>query len=160
MRSYTLHPPRDAIPGEPAALERATIVRDGFVWPAFLFPVLWFLWHRLWLAALIVLAALAVLTAAGLALELRPGAATLAVLLYALLVGLEASSLRRWTYARRGRPAVDVVTAGSRREAEEKLVARWVAGIAAPPAAVHPGTPRGFAPAAEPVIGLFPERGR
>lgn len=156
-RSYTLHLPRNAVPGEPAALERASVVRDGFVWPAFLFTVLWFLWHRLWIAALIVAVAIAAVVGAGVALDLRPGPAALVSLLLSLLVALEASSLRRWTYARRGRPAADVVSAGSSAEAEEKFVARLAAGISAPaPALVRQPY------AAAPVIGLFPdpERGR
>jgi len=56
MRSYTLHLPIDARPGESIGLDRAVLVPDGFAWPAFAFGVLWFLFHRLWIAALIVLA--------------------------------------------------------------------------------------------------------
>jgi hypothetical protein len=156
IRSYTLHLPRHAVPGEPAAIERATIVRDGFVWPAFLFTVFWFLWHRLWLAALLVVVALAALVGAGVALNLRPGYAALASLLFSALLGLEASSLRRWTYARAGRPAADVVSAGSLAEAEQKFVARLAAGIAAPVPSALGRQPFSSAP----VIGLFPEAER
>ena len=45
MRYYTVHAP----PDEPAAPERFVFVKDGFSWPALFFPVLWILWHRLWL---------------------------------------------------------------------------------------------------------------
>ena len=158
MRSYTLHLPRHAVPDEPAAIEAATIVRDGFVWPAFLFTVLWFLWHRLWIAALIVAAALAVLVGTGVALNLRPGYAALAALLFSVLLGMEGSTLRRWTYARRGRGTTDVVTAGSLAEAEAKFVARLAAGVSAS----APVPLRRQPVSAAPVIGLFPqaERGR
>ncbi len=44
------------------------IVPDGFSWPAFAYTVLWFLFHRLWVAALIVLAGLAAVAFAGYAL--------------------------------------------------------------------------------------------
>ena len=37
---------------DPAALDRAEVVRDGFSWGACLVPGLWFLWHRHWLPAL------------------------------------------------------------------------------------------------------------
>lgn len=160
MRSYTLHLPRNALPGEPAAIEHATLVRDGFSWTAFLFAPLWFFWHRLWVAGLLVLLGLAALVAAGFALNLRPGLAAVVAILGLALVGLEAASLRSWTLRRRGQPAADVVTARSRLEAESKLVARFADRAAAPsvdraPAAYRP-------PAAVPVIGLFPEaeRGR
>ena len=40
-------------------LDRATrdelIVRDGFHWLGFFLPLLWFLWHRLWIEAAVVL---------------------------------------------------------------------------------------------------------
>ena len=36
-----------------ASLERATIIKDGFSWPAFIFAQLWLIYHRLWLALLI-----------------------------------------------------------------------------------------------------------
>lgn len=35
-------------PGEPAAAENATFIRDGFRWTAFFFPALWLLVHRMW----------------------------------------------------------------------------------------------------------------
>ena len=35
------------------ALERATIIEDGFSWLAFIFAQLWLIYHRLWLALLI-----------------------------------------------------------------------------------------------------------
>ena len=56
-------------PGEPAGTEKATFVRDGFRWTAFLFPALWLLAHRLWLWAAIALA----LQAAATVLMASPG---------------------------------------------------------------------------------------
>ena len=126
MRTFTLHVPEGAVRGDAAALDRAQIVRDGFSGAAFAFTVLWFVRHRLWLAAILVLAGLAALSLAGHALGLSPGAGFLVTLLAGLLVGLEASSLRRWTYGRHGLPARDAVLAGSLEEAELKLAARWL----------------------------------
>ena len=116
MRTYTLHVPEGSVRGDASALERAELVRDGFSWSAFAFTVLWFLRHRLWLAALIVLLGLVGLALAGRALGLSPFAALLVTGLASLLIGMEASSLRRWTYGRRGRPARDQSAAGKPRE--------------------------------------------
>jgi hypothetical protein len=156
VQSYTLHLDEAALPGDPAALERAVLVRDGFSWGAFVFSFLWFFAHRLWLAGLGVLAL--VIAAVGLlaALKVSGGAAFLVQLLLATLIGLEASSLRRWTYARGGRPAVDVVTARTEEEAEGKLIARWLArdeaaGRERPASFITPAT------GPLPVLGLFPE---
>jgi len=79
-------------------------------------------------------------------------------LLLMLLIGLEASSLRRWTLGRQGRPAVDAVVAADRDEAEMKSFRRWVARGAGPvPSAPPPAPPRRGSDA---VIGLFPEAER
>ena len=153
MRSYTLHLPTEARPGEAIGLDRAVLVPDGFSWAACAYTVLWFLFHLLWVAALIVLVALVALAGAGIALGLSTGAGLIASLLAAWLIGLEASSLRRWTLARRGWPARDAVTAASREEAESRALNRWLGASAGTPRSPFPSGP---SRRSEPVIGLFP----
>ena len=160
MQTYTFHLPRDARPGDADALEEAALVKDGFSWGAFFFTALWFFWHRLWLVGLAVL-----VTVVGFAVLLRlfgvaPAAAVFAEFLLALLIGLEANALRRWTYARHGREAADAVTARSHAEAELKAVARALAAPARSASAAAAVPASAYRP--EPVIGLFPdpERGR
>ncbi|MFD1329843.1 DUF2628 domain-containing protein [Mycoplana ramosa] len=90
-------------PGEPAAAENATFIRDGFRWTAFFFPALWLLVHRLWLWGAIAL----VLQFAAMALSASPefGAAGLALAIsVSLLTALEgpqalakAREARDWT---------------------------------------------------------------
>jgi hypothetical protein len=163
MKTYTLHVSRDAHPGDAEALDRATLVQDGFSWGAFVFTVLWFLAHRLWIAALGVLVLMVAFNAALQALDVRPLAAFLAQALLSLLIGLEANSLRRWTLARRGRPAVDVVAAADQEEAETKAFARWLSRDTAlrPVASAAPlTTPVAPYRNPDPVIGFFPEAER
>src|SRR5690606_10319368 len=84
----------------PAAV-RTQLVPDRFVFVAFLAPVLWLLWHRLWLEAFVVLA---VSFALG-SLSMVPGQEGLAVvlgLLVALLIALEGGALRIAALRRRG----------------------------------------------------------
>lgn len=158
MRSYTLHLPGAARPGEAHDLDRAQLVPDGFSGAAFVFSVLWFLYHRLWIAAAIVLAGLCAVAGIGVALGLSPASGAAVTLLVSLLIGLEASTLRRWTLARRGRPARDAVVAGSADAAEAKALTRWLDPGRAP--ALRAATPfTGGSRAAEPVIGLFPAQG-
>lgn len=174
MNTYTLHLPVDARPGEAGALDQAVLVRDGFAWGAFLFTALWFFAQRLWLAGLLVLAAVVGLAALLAALGVGPGATFLAELLLGILIGLEANTLKRWTLRRR-KPAVDVVAAASRDEAEVKSFGRWLARAATPPMPAMPtarpapglspaqplaGLPQASVRRPEPVIGLFPEAER
>jgi hypothetical protein len=153
MAAYTLHLNQNARPGEPAALERAVVLRDGFSWWAMIFQPLWFLWHRLWLAALVVILALVALEVVCWLLRVTPLATSLAYFALALFFAHEANAIRAFTLARRGRPAVDTVIADDRDSAEARLFERWLARRQAPlgVAAAPMRTPHA------PVVGLFPE---
>jgi hypothetical protein len=163
--TYTLHVARHALPGDPDALDRASLVRDGFSWGAFLAPPVWFFWHRHWVAGIVALIVTFGFGAALRALGVSFGATLVAELLLQFLVGLEGSSIRRWLYARRGRPAVDLVQASTSAEAEVKSFGRWLSderGTSRYPApdAGYGRTgmaPFGFGRDPEPVIGLFPD---
>ncbi|HEY8565673.1 MAG TPA: DUF2628 domain-containing protein [Beijerinckiaceae bacterium] len=160
MKTYTLHLPADADLADPETLDEARLVRDGFSWTAAIFTFFWFFAQRLWLAGLGVLVTALALGALTRALGASPGAMAATQALFGLLVGLEASTLKRWTLERRGLPVVDVVSAANRDEAEAKSFARLLAGPApARPvaAAPLPLTPLGGYRTPEPILGLFPE---
>ena len=162
--TFTIHLPKDALPGDERALERAEIVRDGFSWGAFFVPALWFVWHRHWVVAILALIGTVGLSL-GLAALRLPGGAILAIeLLVHLFIGLEGSSIRRLAYRMRRRPTTGVVIASDEAEAETKSFSRWLApenaGVPAPPPPVT--APVRVAPLLrpggnEPVLGLFPD---
>lgn len=161
MTTFTLHLPRDARPGDPAALDESELVKDAFSWGAFFFTFLWFFVHRLWLAGFAVLVLVFAFGAVLALLDVHPLAATVAQLLLQALIGLEANSLRRCTLGRSGLLMVDAVAADDLDEAEAKAFARWLG--ARPPTQPRspaftpiPSTPR----RSEPVIGLFPDAER
>jgi hypothetical protein len=155
--TYTLHVPASAEPGDAEALDKAELVRDGFAWGAFLFTFLWFFGHRLWLAGVAVLIAVVSLPLALRVLGFGGFTVFAAEVLLLILIGLEANSLKRWTW-RRKKPTVDVVTAADRDEAEAKAFARWLDN---PGERRTPRTPTLASVASyrrsEPVIGLFPD---
>jgi hypothetical protein len=164
MTTFTLHVPGDARPGDPEALDKAELVKDAFSWGAFFFTFLWFFAHRLWIAGLGVLVVLIAFNLGLNLLGVHPAAAFAAQVLLSGLIGLEANSLRRWTLARRGRPAVDVVSAADRDEAETRAFARWLERTSSPAPARSPAVPA-FSPTfpahrPDPVIGLFPDAER
>src|SRR5829696_289249 len=117
--TYTLHVPAGAEAGDAEALETAELVRDGFAWGAFLFTFVWFFWHRLWLAGIAVLVAVLALPVALRMLGVGGFSTVVAEVLLFGLIGLEANSLKRWSWGRK-KPAVDLVTASDREEAEAK----------------------------------------
>lgn len=157
MAIYTVHEPprRDDDPLDHT--ERFAFVRDGFSWPAFLFGPLWMLRYRLWLALIVYLVVLFVL---GAAMRIAgAGDAAIAVgLLVALLVGFEASSLRRYGLARRRWKSLGVVVGDDLESAERRFFDAWTVEPARRPAPSHASGPAVPAGSGQ-IIGLFPEPG-
>jgi hypothetical protein len=172
MPVYTVHAPIANNAGI-AATHRFAFVRDGFHFWAAVFGPVWLVWHRLWLALIgwvIVVIAIDV----GMA-RLGAGgrAIVLADVLIALLMGFEASSIRRWTLSRRKWRLLDIVVARNEEKAERRFFDRWTAKQrvlndqsavdrgAPPPTRDIPGQPFSKPPPLprNEIIGLFPEPG-
>lgn len=159
MKVFTVHaaPRQESDPVR--AAERMAFVKEGFCWPALFVPVLWLLWHRLWLVLLgwlVVAAAIAFVPARfGMADSL----ATPLALLFAFWFALEANGLRRWTLERNGWRPAGFAAGRDLVEAEHGFFSRWVNQVALPqPEPRRQAQPaRRFADRDEPVIGLFPK---
>ncbi|MEZ5788466.1 MAG: DUF2628 domain-containing protein [Xanthobacteraceae bacterium] len=160
-------PPRAKEEGA-AAPDRFVFVRDRFNWAAFIFGALWMIWHRLWLVLLGYIAVIVALEGVFRLTGASSSVRLAAELLLAVLVGLEAASLRRWTLRRRGWRERDIVIADDRESAERRFFANWSAEEASAraaspsPAAIAPApatVPRLSAPAPSGVVGLFPQPG-
>jgi len=172
MPVYTVHAPVTNAAGI-AATDRFAFVRDGFhFWAALLGPV-WLVWHRLWLALIGWIAVTVAIDVGIVRLGASGTAIFLANLLIALLMGFEASSIRRWTLSRRNWRQLDIVVARNKETAERRFFDRWAAKqrVINDQAAVDRGAPPptrdipGQAFSRPPplprneIIGLFPEPG-
>jgi hypothetical protein len=158
MAIYTVYepPPRGA---DARHTDRFVFVRDGFFWSAFLLAPLWMLRHRLWLA-LMLYAAVVVGIGAG-AQFFRLSAAITAAIAFAvsLLIGFEASTLRRWALARRKWTDVGVVVGDDLELAERRFFDAWIRHEPLSRSA-QPSPGAGMRSHAESdVIGLFPQPG-
>jgi hypothetical protein len=159
MSTYTVHEPPlkryDALPDP----ERFVFVRDGFSFWVFLLAPLWMLRHRMWL---VLLGYIVVFAAVQTALHFVGASITVrffAGFLLALLVGIEAGTLRRFTLARRGFVPAGVVVGDDVEAAEHRFFDAWVKSGAIMPAP-PPNIPTWRRnPATSDVIGLFPEPG-
>ena len=142
--------------------DRFVFVRDGFFWTAFLFTPFWMLRYRLWLAFL-VYAALAVgIAAFAQFLRLAPGITIGIAFVVSLLVGFEASSLRRWVLARRKWTNVGVVVGDDLELAERRFFDAWMRQLAPSRSLLRsePSAALAMRPAQDgDVIGLFPQPG-
>jgi hypothetical protein len=163
MPTFTVHAPPRREGEAPASPERFAFVRDGFHGWAFLVAPLWLIAHRLWLA-LALYVAVSAAVAAGLAfIGASYWVQGLAAFVIALLVGFEASSLRRWTLTRRGWLTLGFVVGEDQDGAEHRFFSQWAARgqSAAPAPFAPPAAPvRRGPPTGRDVIGLFPEPGQ
>ncbi|MGD9867731.1 MAG: DUF2628 domain-containing protein [Hyphomicrobiales bacterium] len=125
MIAYTVHEP-ERLPGKlEERADRLRLVKEGFSWPALFVPVLWLLYHRMWLA-LIGFVAVLVLAEMGLsALGAGDAVGGWAGILIGLLFALNANDLRRWTLGRRGYRMTGAVVGRDTTECEYKLFAAW-----------------------------------
>ena len=164
MAVYTVHAPASYYGTDVrAAPEQLVFVRDGFYFWAFVAAILWLLWHRLWLALLGYLAISIVAEIAMSMLKVGAGARLIVMAVFALLVGLEAGSLRRWKLSRRKWRQIDIVVADSQEAAERRFFERWNAKTTSngdrPKTASPPPLPRASIAQPQGIIGLFPEPG-
>ena len=174
MPVYTVHGPLADGTDMRSTTDRFVFVRDGFSFWAFVLGPVWLVYRRLWLA-LGGYIALSVAVAVALSwLHAGSGTRFIVVLLIAILMGLEAASLRRWTLSRGKWRLLDVVVADDEEAAERRFFDRWAArqrGIvndqqagdrgAPPPPRDVPGQHFSKPPPlpGSSIIGLFPEPG-
>jgi len=151
-------------------------VRDGFHFWAMVLGPLWLAAKGLWLALLGWLIVVVGIEVAVAALGGGRLAVTAIGIVMAVLTGLEASTLQRWTYSRRKWRQLDVVVADDEETAERRFFDRFTTGAGKrwtgfDPLSVDRGGPpptrdlpaqRFSDPPPLPqggIIGLFPEPG-
>ncbi len=164
MAVYSVLEPPPRSGGRDAGAERFVFVRDGFNWAAFFFGALWMLWRRLWL---VLLGYLVLVGALEFLLRLIGASVATRIFigfLIALLVGLEAASLRRWTLMRRGWRDHGIVVGDNLEGAERRFFSAWTATGASKSAAAASPVAAGLVQRTQPsapagVVGLFPQPG-
>ena len=166
MPTFTVHAPPPKAGETQSAPERFVFVRDGFYVWAFLLTPFWLLWRRLWLAFGLYLLASVVL-AVGLRLIGTDSIVQfVAGLLVSLLIGFEASSLRRRKLAWKRWTMLGFVVGEDIEMAERRFFAEWTKetnkrATEAPPTPPTMPEPRAVMPLRHDgppdIIGLFPE---
>lgn len=165
MPTYTVHAPPRRIDDESDRPDRFRFIRDGFYFWAFALAPLWLLFHRLWLALLIYVVGYGA-AGTGMALLRVPSNIQLIIgILVAAIIGVEASTIWRWTLTRRGWTAVGFVVGEDAEIAERRFYGEWCSRRADASSKTGPAEPRYATPvwrgppSSTDVIGLFPEPG-
>ncbi len=139
-------------------------VRDRYSIFAFVAPVIWLIWHRLWIEAFAALAATIGLTALATFSGFANAAPLLSVLV-SIFVAIDGPQLRIWAHERRGFVQITTVEAENETEAELRYFADGADELDR--AAVHPETAtpvvavgRPVPAAPGPALGLLDYPGR
>jgi hypothetical protein len=147
-----------------ARTDRFAFVREGFSWVALLVPLLWLIYHRMWIEFVVLL-----LVYVGLQIAFGGDAQGQALTAWAglaisILFAFEANDLRTASLERRGYRFAGVASGRDRVDAERAFFIKWLpeqeraASVAPPPprrdSRARTPLPRGEG---EEVIGLFPQ---
>lgn len=166
MATFTVLEPPPKKSEDSASPVRYAFVRDGFYFWALVFGPVWMLYHRMWLVFLMYVAGITGVHAALWAAGASGLVKFIVSVLIALLVAMEAGTLRRWSLRRWTDHGI--VVAYNREAAEHRFFDRWSDHGAA---VYSPGAPRStqgpsqasnqpasHGPAShQDIIGLFPQ---
>ena len=134
----------DVLESPDGRAERTGFVAEGFSWGAFVFTVLWALWHRMWMVAALLFALSAALTVAVNLEFLGSGFAALLHFGVALIYAFEARNLQVMSLERAGFRRTGLIQASNRDAAELVYFARRVPfapqPVSARPRAAHDDT--------------------
>ena len=164
MTVYSVYEPPVSETDVIARADRLAFVKEGFSWVALLVPLVWLLYHRMWIEAVVLF-----LVYVGLQLAFGGDAqgqalVTWASLAISLLFAFEASDLRTASLERRGYRLAGVVSGRDRVDAERAFFVKWLpeqertapVTLAASRRDSFTRTPRQRGEGEE-VIGLFPQ---
>lgn len=163
MTQFTIHEPTDPPAGIMARADATRFVKEGMAWWALFLPMVWLLYHRMWLIFVGFVVAMFALEF-GLYYAGVPDSISMwTSILFSIVFAMHANDLRRWTLSRRGFSMVGAVSGKGQRECELKYFASWPE---TEPPVKPPSTPakpvnlpaiRRQPADRDAVIGLFPE---
>ncbi|MDA0262458.1 MAG: DUF2628 domain-containing protein [Proteobacteria bacterium] len=124
MKIYSVHQRPYWEVSESAAPDEAIVfVREGFSWFAMFLPLVWALWHRLWLVAGAIVVIGLVLNLGVRLLEIQEIYSSLIGGALLVWFGFEANDLRRWSLLRADWREIGVVGGRDRNDAEWRYFA-------------------------------------
>src|SRR5262245_21319943 len=122
----TVHEPPDAQVDRVDRAEQLAFIGDRFSFLAAVLGPVWMLVHRVWLGALLYAVAAVAILSGVLAAGLGPGWLVLLLAALNVIVGFEASSLRRWALERRGWQTLGTVCGRNLEYCERQFFGSWL----------------------------------
>jgi len=166
--TYTVHEREDESGDISDRADKIVFVKEGYAWIALVMPLLWLLYHGMWLVlasfVAVMVALQGVFSLSGIGEDIAGPATFVISAMFALL----ANDLRRWTLGLRGYRLVEPVSGRDLEECETRFFTDWLAAQGHSTKSIKrvhkaSGSQAGPFPArsdTEDVIGIFPEPGR
>jgi Protein of unknown function (DUF2628) len=161
---YAVYEPPVPATDTVARAEGIAFVREGFSWVALLVPLLWLIFHRMWIEFVVLLLVYVVLQFAFGSDPHGQMLSAWASFAIGILFAFEANDLRAASLTRRGYRFLGSASGRGRVDAERTFFTRWLAEegraapIVPPPPPRREGNARPLAHGeGEEVIGLFPQ---
>lgn len=118
MQTFTVHRKAELLRLDADATGHDHLfIKDGFSWIAFLIPLPWLLWNRLWLVSILYLGVIVSISLLGYMFSFPEELVMVLSLLANLMTGLEANDLRRTSLLKRGYHEVADVVADDKEHA-------------------------------------------
>ena len=130
MKLYTIHYREEARDSITGLAQDMVLVKDGFSWPAFLFPTVWFLAKKMWIVFAIYLAIQGLVLSAVYYWSLPTEITTIAKITSNLILGFEGNDLYRWSLRRARYREHGTIAARDELAAEHRFFAAITKGRA------------------------------
>ena len=101
MKTYTVHYRPESGVSMTGLAGDAVLVKDGFSWPAFAVPFIWFIYNKMWIVLAIYVAIEVVLTTLATGSGVPDGLVMLCSLVINVIIGFQGNDLHRWSLERR-----------------------------------------------------------
>ncbi len=127
MTVYSVYEPSKETPDIEARADALHFVKEGFSWLAFLVPVLWLIYCRMWIELVVFIAILALVQLiSGGGQEAGAQFAGWVTIAISVLLGFEANDLRSAALERRGYRLIGVAEGRGRTDAELSFFKTWL----------------------------------
>jgi len=130
--TYTVHEREDESGDISDRADKILFVKEGYAWIALVMPILWLLYHGMWLVlagfVALMVAFQTVFSVSGIG-EIVAGPATFVI---SALFALLANDLRRWTLGLRGYSLIEPVSGRDLEECETRFFTDWLAACGDP----------------------------
>ncbi len=125
MKIYTVHKPIVSSQDPLDQADELIFVREGFSWFAFLLPLIWLIYQKLWVELVVYFIIVMLFQSLILYFGVGESLSLYFTLFINLIFGFESNNIRRWNLDRADYQMVGSVCGRNQKESEIKFFSHW-----------------------------------